>query len=135
MCFKIVRFFFLISMCMLLCICTVVLELGFWQNKPSIRLLCSDGALYSSPYYTDGTITARPIAAASLGPKGPHMWNETSVAITFVCLSHLSFPVFLISTPHPPASTPKPPPSSFLSSATRQIKSLSIMTQMRVAHL
>lgn len=89
------------------CICAVVLELG-----SSISLLCSDSALYSSPYYTDGTITARPIAAASLGPKGPHMWNETSVAITFVCLSHLSFPVFLISTllhlihlPHPTTAT------------------------------
>lgn len=97
-----------------MCICAVVLELG-----SSISLLCSDSALYSSPYYTDGTITARPIAAASLGPKGPHMWNETSVAITFVCLSHLSFPVFLISTllhlihlPHP--HNRHPPPSSHL---------------------
>lgn len=88
----------------------------------------------SSPYYTDGTITAGPIAAASRGHTGPicgmkHQWQF-----------HLC--VFLIHPSlHP--SSPKPLPffhslprlSLFLSSATRQIKSLSIMTQMREAHL
>lgn len=98
------------------------------QSKPSISLLWHDGVLYCPPYYTDGTITAGPIAAAS--------WDGTGPICGMKHQSQLHLCVSLIHPSHHPSSpTPSfrslPPPQS----ATRQIKSLSFVTQSREAHL
>lgn len=98
-------------------------------NVPSISLLCGDSTLYSSPYYTDGTITVRPIAEASWDCTGPICEMKHQLQL-HLCV-FLIHPFLHPSSTHPAASTCCP----LLSSATRQIKSLSIMTQMRGAHL
>lgn len=84
------------------------------------------------PYYTDGAITAGPIAVARQDHMGPicGMKHQTQLHLC-VFLIYPSFPASLILNPLPPFS----PPPTLPSSATRQIKSLSIMTQMREAHL